>query len=174
MLDDHQLFDKVVLPMAAYLEVALAAGEAALGTRRLVLEEVVIHKALVLPETTETVLQTVLVPDPGEAYRFEIYSLASADSWTLHAAGRVLAGSGSAGTAAWPDDSEAVNVEDYYQRFAARGLSYGQDFRTIRKLHRTREGSAAEVSVPEAGAYLLHPALLDGCLQADSGSCRGQ
>ena len=166
LLDDHRLFDKVVLPMAAYLEAALAAGEAALGTRRLVLEEVVIHQALVLPETTETVLQTVLSPDTGEAYRFEIYSLASADSWTLHAAGRVLAGSGSAGTAVWPDDSEAVNVDDYYRQFAARGLSYGQAFRTIRKLHRTQEGSAAEVGVAEAGDYLLHPALLDGCLQA--------
>ena len=98
-LEHHRLFDKVVLPMTAYLEAALAAGEAALGTRRLVLEEVVIHKALVLPQTTETVLQTVLVPDAAGAYRFEIYSLASADAWTLHAVGRVLAGSGSAGTA---------------------------------------------------------------------------
>ena len=88
-LDDHQLFHKVVLPMSAYLETALAAGEVAFRTRRLVLEEVVIHKALVLPQTTETVLQTVLVPDTAGAYRFEIYSLASADSWTLHAVGRV-------------------------------------------------------------------------------------
>ena len=165
-LDDHQLFDKVVLPMAAYLEAALAAGEVALRTRRLVLEEVVIREALVLPETVEAVLQTVLVPEAAGAYRFEIYSLASADSWTLHAAGRVLAGSGSAGTAAWPDDSEAVNVDDYYRQFTGRGLGYGQDFRTIRTLHRTPEGSAAEVSVPDAGEYLLHPALLDGCLQA--------
>ena len=62
-LEHHRLFDKVVLPMTAYLEAALAAGEVALRTRRLVLEEVVIHKALVLPQTTETVLQTVLVPD---------------------------------------------------------------------------------------------------------------
>jgi myxalamid-type polyketide synthase MxaB len=165
-LHDHQLFDKVVLPMAAYLEAALAAGEAALGTRRLVLEEVVIHKALVLPETTETVLQTVLVPDTAEAYRFEIYSLASADSWTLHASGRVLPGSGSAGTAVWPDGVAEIDVGDFYRQLAARGLGYGQDFRTIRKLHRTQEGSAAEVSVPDAGDYLLHPALLDGCLQA--------
>jgi acyl transferase domain-containing protein/acyl carrier protein len=165
-LEHHRLFDKVVLPMTAYLEAALAAGEVALRTRRLVLEEVVIHQALILPETVETVLQTVLVPDAAGAYRFEIYSLASADAWTLHAVGRVLAGSGSAGTAVWPDDGEAVNVEDYYRQFAERGLGYGQDFRTIRKLDRTAEGSAAEVSVEDASSYLLHPALLDGCLQA--------
>jgi acyl transferase domain-containing protein len=165
-LEHHRLFDKVVLPMTAYLEAALAAGEVALGTRRLVLEEVVIHKALILPETVETVLQTVLAPDTAGAYRFEIYSQASADAWTLHVAGRVLAGSGAADAAAWPDDSEAINVEDYYRQFAGRGLGYGQDFRTIRKLHRTAEGSAAEVSVEDASPYLLHPALLDGCLQA--------
>ncbi len=169
-LDDHQLFDKCVLPMAAYLEAALAAGEVALRTRRLVLEEVVIHKALVLPETVEAVLQTVLVPDAAGAYRFEIYSLASADSWTLHAAGRVLAGSGSAGTAVWPDSVEEIDVGNFYRQFAGRGLGYGQDFRTIRKLHRTQEGSAAEVGVPDAGDYLLHPALLDGCLQATAGA----
>ena len=150
--------------MAAYLEAALAAGEVALRTRRLVLEEVVIHQALVLPETVEAVLQTVLVPDAAGAYRFEIYSLASADSWTLHAAGRVLAGSGSAGTAVRADSVEEINVDDFYRRFAGRGLGYGPDFRTIRKLQRTQEGSAAEVSVPEAGDYLLHPALLDAAL----------
>jgi myxalamid-type polyketide synthase MxaB len=166
LLDDHQLFDKCVLPMAAYLEAALAAGEVALRTRRLVLEEVVIHQALVLPETVEAVLQTVLVPDAAGAYRFEIYSLASADSWTLHAAGRVLAGSGSAGTAVRADSVEEINVDDFYRRFAGRGLGYGPDFRTIRKLQRTQAGSAAEVSVPDVGDYLLHPALLDGCLQA--------
>jgi acyl transferase domain-containing protein len=165
-LDDHQLFHKVVLPMSAYLETALAAGEVAFRTRRLVLEEVVIHKALVLPQTTETVLQTVLVPDTAGAYRFEIYSLASADSWTLHAVGRVLTGSGSADTAVWPDSVEEIDVGNFYRQFAGRGLGYGQDFRTIRKLHRTQEGSAAEVGVPDAGDYLLHPALLDGCLQA--------
>jgi acyl transferase domain-containing protein len=169
-LEHHRLFDKVVLPMTAYLEAALAAGEAALGTRRLVLEEVVIHQALILPETVETVLQTVLAPDTSsdtaEAYRFELYSQASADAWTLHAAGLVMAGSGSADSAVGPDDGEAVNVEDYYRQFAERGLGYGQDFRTIRKLDRTAEGSAAEVSVEDASPYLLHPALLDGCLQA--------
>jgi NADPH:quinone reductase-like Zn-dependent oxidoreductase/acyl carrier protein len=169
-LEHHRLFDKVVLPMTAYLEAALAAGEAALGTRRLVLEEVVIHQALILPETVETVLQTVLAPDTSsdtaEAYRFELYSQAGADAWTMHAAGRVMAGSGSADAAVWPDDGEAVNVEDYYRQFAERGLGYGQDFRTIRKLDRTADGSAAEVSVEDASPYLLHPALLDGCLQA--------
>ncbi|MGA7926494.1 MAG: SDR family NAD(P)-dependent oxidoreductase, partial [Candidatus Sulfotelmatobacter sp.] len=163
-LEHHRLFDKVVLPMTAYLEAALAAGEVALGTQRLVLEDVVIHHALILPEV-ETVLQTVLAPDTAGAYRFEIYSQASSDSWTLHAAGRVMAGSGSSGKAVWPEGGETVDVEDYYRQLAARGLGYGQDFRTIRKLDRTAEGSVAEVSVPDASHYLLHPALLDGCVQ---------
>jgi acyl transferase domain-containing protein/acyl carrier protein len=165
-LDHHQVFDNFVVPMTAYLEAALAAGEAALGTQRMVLEDVVIQRALILPESSEAILQTVLVPDTPWAYRFEIYSLASTDSWTLHAVGRVLAGNGSAGTTVRPDDAEELSVDDHYRQFARRGIRYGRDFRTIRKLLRTPGGSVAKVSVEDAGDYLMHPALLDGCLQA--------
>ena len=104
---------------------------------------------------------------PAEAYRFELYSQARGDSWTLHAGGRVSAGSGSAGTAVWPDSVEEIDVGNFYRQFAGRWLSYGQDFRTIRKLRRTEEGSAAEVSVPDAATprgvvERLHRELLGG------------
>lgn len=149
--------------MGGFLEAALAASHKALGTRRLVLEDVAIHHPLVVSER-DTLLQTVLTPD-GDAYRFEIFALSSGDSWILHADGRALAGSGSA-VAGRQEVGEPVDIDSYYRRFSDHGLKYGPDFRTIRNLHRSATGSAAEVSVPDANGYLVHPALLDGCFQS--------
>jgi len=162
-LQHHKVFDQVVFPMSGFLEAALAAGSAALGTRRLVLENVAIHRPLVLSDR-DTLLQTVLTPD-GDACRFEIFALAADDSWTFHADGRVLAGSGSA-VAVRGEPGEPLDVNRYYRRFADHGLQYGADFRTIRNLHRTAVGSVAEVTVADANGYFVHPALLDGCFQS--------
>jgi acyl transferase domain-containing protein/acyl carrier protein len=162
-LHHHRVFGKVVFPMTGFVEAALAGGNAALGTRRLVLENLAIHHPLVL-SGGDTFLQTVLAPD-GDGYRFEIFSLAGADSWTLHADGRVLAGSGST-VAVESSNGEAVDVAGYYRELHARGLQYGAEFQTIRGLSRTATGAAADVRVPDASGYFVHPALLDGCLQA--------
>jgi myxalamid-type polyketide synthase MxaB len=168
-LSHHLVFNEVVVPMAAYLESALAAGVVALGTRQLVLEDVVIHQPLVLREFAETAVQTVLKPHPTGGYGFEIYSQATDNQWLLHATGRVLAGSGSAPAMPTPAaDADNVDVDEYYRRFTERGMSYGQDFRTIHQLRRTPDGSVAEVGVEQADGFVLHPALLDGCLQASA------
>ena len=65
---------------------------------------------------------------------------------------------------------EQVTGEEFYRALAREGLTYGPSFQGVRHVWR-REGEAvARVEAPEtlaaeAGDYLLHPALLDACLQ---------
>ncbi len=181
-LDHHRIFSKAVVPLTAYLEMALAAGKVALGTQHLVLKDVVIHKALILSEAGEVILQTVLTPDVAGGYGFEIYSLDSAEpasdpGWTKHVMGCVSSGHASESPATADlaelqvEVAAAVEVEEYYRQFAERALRYGPDFQAIRRLHHAPGRSLAEISLsqkllPEADGYLLHPVLMDACQQA--------
>jgi acyl transferase domain-containing protein len=181
-LDEHRVFGDPVMPLTAYLEMGLAAGRHAVGADRLVLEDVIIHQALVLPESGDTVLQTVLTPVGSSAFTFEIFSLdshtASATaSWTLQIGGRVRAAASTAIPAS--RDLRALHAEmmhdvpvaSYYAGFAERGLRYGKSFQAIRQLQQGASQSLAEISLEEAGAssaesFLVSPLVLDACLQA--------
>ena len=72
--------------------------------------------------------------------------------------------------AVWPPEgSRAVDVEGLYDHLAGLGLDYGPAFQGLRAAWRLGNEMFAEVSLPEdhhdqAGAYGVHPALLDAAL----------
>jgi len=179
-LDHHRVFGDIVVPFTAYLETALAAGERALGNKRLVLEDVLMHRALVLPDEDEKILQTVLSLDSTAAYHFAIYSLdsvAADPSWTLHIAGRVkpldetMASNKADLVAMRAEFAEEVDIDSHYQQFDEREIRYGSEFKAIRELRQTYGASLAKVELSETllsevASYNIHPVLLDGCIQA--------
>src|SRR5690606_17265809 len=66
--------------------------------------------------------------------------------------------------------TEALATADFYAGFEQRGLAFGPDFRSIRQLWRGPGMALGEIALSDelaagAGAYRLHPVLLDGCLQ---------
>jgi acyl transferase domain-containing protein len=83
-LRDHQIQGAVLLPGAAYVEMALAAASQVYGEGAYVLEDIQFRKALFMSASDEPALQLTL--DPRQA-AFEIYSQSKGtkDSWTLHA-----------------------------------------------------------------------------------------
>jgi len=164
LLDHHRVFGKIVFPMTGFLETALAAGRAVFESRRLVLENVVIHQPLVLQDG-DTLLQTVLTP-ADDSHRIRIFSLANSDSWTLHVEADVRTVNDAAIVTMPPEDGEPLDVDAYYRQLSDRGLQYGSEFRTIRRLVRGAGRAFADVSIAGANGYCLHPALLDGCLQS--------
>ena len=181
-LDHHRVFGDVVVPFTAYLETALAAGKRALGNKRLVLEDVLMHRALVLPDEGEKILQTVLSLDNTAAYHFAVYSLDSVaavtnPSWTLHIEGRVkpldeaIASDKADLVAMRAEFVKEVDIDSYYQQFEERELRYGSEFKSIRELRQTYGASLARVELSETllseiASYNIHPVLLDGCIQA--------
>ncbi|MCI3934336.1 type I polyketide synthase [Streptomyces sp. AN091965] len=177
-LGDHVVAGRTLLPGTAFVELAVRAGDE-VGCD--LLEELILEAPLVLPDDGGVQLQ-LWVEEPDESGRrtFTLHSRRQNDvpdePWIRHAAG-VLA-VGEAGRAArqdadlaqWPPTgATAVDTGELYAGFAAAGLGYGPVFQGIRAAWRRGDEVFAEVALPEAerdeaGAYGLHPALLDASL----------
>ncbi len=186
-LQDHRVFDGVVLPAAAYLELALAAGSEVLPTETPAVHQVSIRQPLRLDSRTPTVVQVVLSPETadsqhGAQFAWRILSqpvggAEATDAWTMHASG-VVRGDGLTGSApsdnlrlAMQEATEELPVQQFYEACQHHGLDYGPAFRALRRIRSAPSGVAvAEVNIAHVESatdnYWLHPAFLDGCLQA--------
>ena len=183
-LGHHRVYDKVVVPAAAYLEMALAAIHRELPEAAAVVRNVAVQAALVLRPDVETVVQTHLADAGGNRYRFKIFSAAAEDAaWQLHVAGEIeVAPAGEAAPVTAADDvaarfaaAERVDLDAFYARYAALGLGCSGAFRSVVELRRIAGDGARSPEVlariAPAGAasdrsHVLHPAALDGCFHA--------
>ncbi|MER6188279.1 SDR family NAD(P)-dependent oxidoreductase [Streptomyces sp. NPDC001652] len=168
---DHQVGGVVLLPGTAFVELAVRAGDE-VGCGRV--EELTLQAPLLLPEDRPVRVQ-VAVGEADEAGQrpLSVFSLAenaNDQSWTLHATGHLAPPSVAPGEdlTAWPPaDANPVDLTDFYEQLAKEGPNYGPVFRGLRAAWR-REGEVfAEVALPEgveAGAFGVHPALLDAAL----------
>ncbi|MEU7791018.1 type I polyketide synthase [Amycolatopsis sp. NPDC049159] len=170
-LADHAVLGTVLLPGTAFVELAVRAGDQA-GCPAL--EELTLAAPLVLREQDAVAIQVAVGgPDADGRRELTIHSRPEGrDEWTAHAAG-VLAPAAAAEPAAlaeWPPaGAEPVDVTGFYDTLAASGFGYGPAFRGLRAAWRAGAEIYAEVALPEqqqAGAFGLHPALLDAALHA--------
>lgn len=175
-LADHCILATPILPGAAYVEMAIAAGlrwqNATTGT----LTAVALENPLIFAEQEAVVLQLVLVPGEGGTAEIQIFSFpeADADRATRHATATIA-------SAARPTDAPAleelqallcdtpVAVADYYQLLGERGLTYGASFQGIQQLWQGDGCALSRLRLPDGVAgdrsYHLHPVLLDACFQ---------
>ncbi|MCW8101382.1 type I polyketide synthase [Streptomyces tauricus] len=174
-LSDHRMLGGVVVPGTALLELAVHAGGHA-GCP--VVEELTLQAPLVLPEYGGVAVQVVVEAADETGRRvIGVYSQADATDqvWVRHATG-VLgdeAGEPSADEETWPPPgATAVPVDGAYDELAAAGYDYGPLFQGLRAVWRRGDELFAEVALPqdeehaleEAGAFGMHPALLDAVL----------
>jgi acyl transferase domain-containing protein/acyl carrier protein len=173
-LADHAVLDTAILPGAAFLELALKAGEESAAET---VEELTLQAPLVLSGQGAAQIQvTVSAPDEQGSRPISIHSRAEAQGevgeWTLHATGSLSAEGPVAPEAlsAWPPEgAEPIETADLYERLAEIGLEYGPGFQRLGAAWRAGEEIYAEVSVAddqreEAGRFAIHPALLDAAL----------
>jgi acyl transferase domain-containing protein/acyl carrier protein len=162
-LGDHDLLGTVVVPATAFVDMALRAG-AEVGSQRL--DELTIAAPLLLPEQGGVALQVVVGgPDASGNRPVRVYSRnESTEDWIKRADG-VLAQSHDdalVDLTAWPPPSATqVDVDDAYERLLAIGYGYGPVFQGLRAAWKRGDELFAEVSVPDADQFVLHPALLD-------------
>nr|WP_265415943.1 type I polyketide synthase [Streptomyces otsuchiensis] len=173
-LADHAVSEIVLLPGAAFVELAVRAGDEA-GCP--VLEELTLQAPLVLPATGGVRLQVrVGTPDVTGRRTVDIHARPDAADapWTPHASGVLAEAAGEEAPAREasrpPAGSEPVDVQDLYDRFAAAGYGYGPAFRGLRAAWRHGDDLYTEVRLAEdqhaaATAFGIHPALLDAALQ---------
>jgi acyl transferase domain-containing protein/predicted O-methyltransferase YrrM len=171
-LAHHRIFQTPILPAAAHVEMALAAGVAVFKSEHLLLEDVVIHQALVLPEVKT--VQLVLTPAEMSAYTFQIFSLTDdEDSWICHTSGKLTIGQPEPAPQvdlAQTQYIEEISVADYYQQTQQVGIEHGESFQTLEKLWQNQENILGQIQLPKSllgndTDFYLHPVLLDGCFQ---------
>ena len=179
-LGDHVVAGRRILPGAAYLEMAVAAGRAVDDEGSWSAVDVEFREPCVFDEAR--LLETVLHPVAAGRCRFEIASAAldaaDADSgWTLHVTGFIEAVADTTESAREDFGSlqeratSAWSGEEFYARMRGAGLEFGPSFCPV--IHAWGGPSESLVALEllpevaaEAGRYGVHPVALDACLQA--------
>jgi acyl transferase domain-containing protein/acyl-CoA synthetase (AMP-forming)/AMP-acid ligase II/thioesterase domain-containing protein/acyl carrier protein len=156
-LTDHRIGGTIVLPGAAVVELALRAGDE-LGAN--VVDELLLHEPIVVPEQGEVELQVVVgPPEPDRAV--SVHTRAG-ETWRQHATGTVGSETTSADRAPVPQD-----ISDAVDYASVHGIQYGPSFRGVRAVRRGDAELLADVRLPLApDGHLVHPALLDAVVHA--------
>ncbi len=178
-LNDHRIFGMAVLPATAYIEMALAAAREVFGAG--VIEDLEIQEALVVADDSSRAVQMILTPQGRDEFSFQLFSAAEGtDDWKTHAAGTIAKQPANVGaTHASPlQDIQSrcettISAESHYAGLREKGLYFGPSLFGVREIWRSDGEALARIELPdslrrEAGAYGIHPALLDACLQAMS------
>lgn len=169
-LDDHRVDGGIVLPAAALIELALAAGRELLGPVPLELGEFDIIKAMTFGDGETREVSTRYFDHTGTV---EIWSRRrfSGSDWIQHARGTLTRLRASPMQepeiphVAEPILSEAAEI---YAAAERAGLDYGPRFRIVTSTRRDETVGESRLSVPEGGVgayddlHVLHPISLDG------------
>ena len=172
-LADHRVQGSVVVPGAVYVEMALAAAKATYGSRH-GLDDLVLHRALILDDACDPILRTTLKEDDG-TLEFAAFT-ASADGevkWTITATAELTTLPPSPRRIEARHVAEPVTIlggEEFYLRTQALGFDYGDAFRSVDEVTAGEDWAVARMVVPpriaaEVGDYQFHPALIDGAFQ---------
>lgn len=190
---EHQVYDNVVVPGAAYVEMILAAVETYLRQNSifeaaisLQICDLLIQQAMILHDEDETTIQIIVEELADLSERFScgvnIYSLEQdategTPAWTCHVSSRVQMVVERAGPTRvdlhqlTKTLETEMTAEDHYALCDDQQISYGPSFQGITQLW-TGEGQAlGHIKRPDTldpsavASYRFHPALLDACFQ---------
>ncbi|WP_189525043.1 type I polyketide synthase [Nostoc sp. 'Peltigera membranacea cyanobiont' 232] len=169
-LAEHQVFDRAIFPGAAFMEMALAAGEG----KAVRLEKIEFHKALLLRDT-ENILQLIIEHKISKKENFHIYNQAG-DSWDVLVSGEIEKLKSINLTTQNLEEIEAespeqLDINSFYKTYQKSGVNYGSSFQLINKLQRGKNSAIAQIKLTDnlrlaAKNYHFHPAMLDACFQA--------
>lgn len=168
-LADHKVAGEVVVPGAALLEMAVAAGRQWLGTEAVEVEDFDIIQALVIAEGTTRETWLRLAPATGAVEILARQRMAG-EEWTLHARGRVGPSPVAAARVRNGDDDalRPVDPAAIYAAASAAGIDYGPAFRRAAAIA-TDDGQRITVDLTAEAAdnglytapHALHPTALD-------------
>ena len=168
-LRDHVVGGTILLPGAAFLELAVRAADE-VGCAAV--EDLTLAVPLVLDPDGAVVLQ-LSVGEPGDGGRRELaISSRTDDEWVRHATGTLVPRAVAAEPLpdVWPPAGAVeADLADFYVQAAEAGFAYGPAFQGLQRVWRSGAEVYADLALPadvEAGRFGLHPALLDAALQA--------
>ena len=172
-LADHRVQGSVVIPGAVYVEMALAAANAIYGSNHSV-NNLVLHRAVILDETCDPILRTTLNEHDGTLEFAAFTASADGDSkWTITATAELNTLPTAPRRHDPPDSAEpvtSIGSDDFYARTQSIGFDYGDAFRSVQSVTAGEDWAVAEIAIPtaivnELDQFRFHPALVDGAFQ---------
>jgi polyketide synthase PksL len=179
---DHRVHGQKVFPGAGLLEMACISGNLAGEARVWKIRDVVWIQPLLFrggPQPVRTALRTL-----GETVEYVMSSFDDDNEAIVHSEGRLVFGNGRADLGGEEDrvaiadlKAQCARFEDgaaFYAKFSEYGLQYGPAFQTVQELYAGDSFALAKLKIAghlrgEFGQFILHPALIDGALQAVAG-----
>jgi len=177
LLGEHRLYEKVVVPGAVEVSMALDAAAATSGAT--VLQELTFIEPIILPESGSRTVQIILTPVTEGSFEYKVYSCGTgseleADSWIVHAAGTIAAPQGMAMEPGKPRFDvaaiqarcgERLSKKAFYAHAEGLGFDFGPRFRWVNDVWRNEDEALAFFRIPEEGddleSYRLNPGLID-------------
>ena len=195
----HRVCGVATVPATGLIDLALGAASHALPGNHpeahFLVESFGIEQALCLAEEERRRVQIGFTNEsnPSGSFRIVSQSAASAneyEDWTLHATGKVrlLSGTPFAEDSSWAAMTlaearalcvEPVEAAAHFEELRKRGVTFGPQFRGVAGLWRTSGSALARIRFDPAGApadanHIVHPALLDACLQTAAPTLPGE
>jgi acyl transferase domain-containing protein len=164
-LPDHEVMGQVVMPGAAYVEMAFAAT----GSGQI--QDIVFEQPL--QPTARTALQTIVRSGDGQIRSIETYSAtAGTSTWKRNFSATV--GPTEQSKPATIDVAslrqncpQVADPNDFYAKLQEIGLNYGPQFRTIHSLQYSDTEVLAQLrSTGDIRGFTIPPTILDGALHA--------
>ena len=181
-IKSHRIFDNVILPATAYLEMAQAVAGEIYKDRPCCIEEFNIHEPLIIEAKERPTVQVIVSKYGENEAGFEVYSLGEEKSgnhsdWKLHASGKLFMDAGdeqklNGETKAISREQleteckEVLSGESYYKRLYNIGVDYGPAFQGLNEIRMGDGQVIGKIHIPdeiagEIAEYYMHPALLD-------------
>jgi len=175
---DHKIWNKNILPGAAYLEMAYQAGCKSTGKKINGIDSVIWAKPIIL--TSEITASVEIIPENGRL-NANIYTLDLNGNKEVHAQCRLSYSD------ACTEPCKSINIEniikrmDYhkngtecYKAYYNSGYEYGKTFCSIEEIFGNSNESVAKLKIDKseienAYKYGIHPILIDGAFQSVCG-----
>lgn len=179
-LEDHRIEDEIVLPAAAYMEMALNAAKAAGINGSHEMSDFIFLQKMMLQEKKSKSIQALFAPDKDGSYSFRIFSRTDpGDDWVQHATVTFIPIQTTEDCTASAEmirdlfrqeGTFELSAGEFYDSLQLRGLQYGPAFRGVEHIWSKDNSVLGQISLPkslesETDDYQTHPALLDACLQ---------
>lgn len=171
-LKDHVVGGAVVLPGAAYLEMALAAARESVGGDSVEIEELDIVAPIVFDGEHARSVRFELNPRDG-GFTIRSRQRLVDDEWVINASGRLLGVVQGYEIRHLPDpgaNAAEISGELHYALARLLGLDYGEDFRRLQNAvfdpHCLRGYLQHREMAGEGENWNLYPAILDVCFQS--------
>jgi myxalamid-type polyketide synthase MxaE and MxaD len=174
-LADHIVRDRVVVPGAFWMSLALAAVKEIFGNISCQLEDIHFYQMLFLPNEQSKKTQLIINKE-NDLISFQIFSIKN-NNWLLLSEGKIRPNSIAEINRGILDvESEKLKFQDqitkanFYKQMSQNGIQLGESFQVISQVYYQLGEAFSELSLPktilaDAHNYKIHPAMLDSCFQ---------